>query len=223
MQVHVSIEPTGLGIDAQSMLPNRDLILVMDHDKRGERINIHAHQPIPTTPIELDLYDGDINHYPLDAYHASLSIRCLDASALSNVQPKLLPIDVTVWEKVLGFRLQTSRELGSFGEDRLTFKVQRSRAFTFFALAAYGAMVVLACISLMIGVLTFLGVRRPEATLMGALCAIVFALPALRNALPGGAPLGVLADTFIFVWAELAVVFALVLLVATWARSGPNP
>ena len=130
---------------------------------------------------------------------------------------------MTVWEKVLGFRLQTSRELGSFGEDRLTFKVQRSRAFTFFALAAYGAMVVLACISLMIGVLTFLGVRRPEATLMGALCAIVFALPALRNALPGGAPLGVLADTFIFVWAELAVVFALVLLVATWARSGPNP
>jgi Domain of unknown function (DUF4436) len=69
----------------------------------------------------------------------------------------------------------------------------------------------------------FLGVRKPEATLMGALAGVVFALPALRNALPGAAPLGVNADIFVFLWAELAAVLAVTLLIATWARSGPRP
>ncbi len=93
----------------------------------------------------------------------------------------------------------------------------------FFALAIYAAMVVLAIGSATIGTLTLLAVRRPEATLLGAMGAIIFALPALRNALPGGAPLGVWADEFVFLWAELAAVISLSLMIATWARAGPRP
>ena len=59
--------------------------------------------------------------------------------------------------------------------------------------------------------------------MMGALAGVVFALPTLRNALPGGAPLGVTADTYVFLWAELAAVLAIGLLIATWARFGPRP
>ena len=224
IQVRLSIEPHGLAIDAKSMLPDRDLILNTAHDKRGERITVHAQQPMQTTSIELDLYGGDVADYPLDAYHASLSIQCLDASGLSGAQPSLLPVDVTVWERVLGFRVRTSEQtVGASGEGRLTFRIRRSSATVFFALAAYGAMVVLACVAATVGTLTFLGVRRPEATLMGAMGAIVFALPALRNTLPGGPPLGVAGDVLVFLWAELAAVIALVLLVAAWARSGPSP
>jgi hypothetical protein len=120
--------------------------------------------------------------------------------------------------------LQTHEELaGVPGEKRLTFEIRRTVAFRFFALAAYGAMAMLACGALTVGTLVFLRVRRPEPALIGALGALVFALPALRNALPGGAPLGVLADVFVFLWAELAAVLAFVLLVATWARVGPRP
>ncbi len=37
-----------------------------------------------------------------------------------------------------------------------------------------------------------------ETTLSGSLAAIVFALPVLRNALPGSPPLGVEADMWVF-------------------------
>ena len=84
-------------------------------------------------------------------------------------------------------------------------------------------MIVLACCTLAIGILTFSDVRRPEATLIGAVAAIVFALPVLRNALPGSPPLGVEADVWVFLWTELAVVLALALLVFKWARAGPRP
>ena len=43
-----------------------------------------------------------------------------------------------------------------------------------------------------------------ETTLIGSLAAIAFALPVLRNALPGSPPLGVEADMWVFLWAELA-------------------
>ena len=57
----------------------------------------------------------------------------------------------------------------------------------------------------------------------GWLVAMVLALPFLRNALPGAPPLGVLADLFVFLWAEIAAVIALGLVVIMWARRGPSP
>jgi hypothetical protein len=223
MQVRVSIEPIGSVTDAAFTL-GRDMALVLVHDKRAEWITLPAHQPLPTTTVELELHGGDITSYPLDAYRAGLWIRCIEPPALPGLQPRLLPISVTIWERVLGFRLNTREEAGSSpGEKRLAFDMRRSRAFVFFAIAAYGAMAMLACGALAIGALAFLRVRRPEPTLVGALSAIVFALPALRNALPGGPPLGVLCDVFVFLWAELVAVFALMLLIVTWARTGSRP
>jgi hypothetical protein len=82
---------------------------------------------------------------------------------------------------------------------------------------------VLGCCALVVGILTFTDVRQAEATLIGALAAIIFALPVLRNALPGSPPLGVEADMWVFLWAEIAAVLALALLVFKWAKTGPRP
>ncbi|MDB5396258.1 MAG: hypothetical protein JWM91_3764 [Rhodospirillales bacterium] len=80
-------------------------------------------------------------------------------------------------------------------------------------------MIVMAFSDLTIGTLIFVGVRKIEVTLVGAIGAIVFALPALRNALPGTPPLDVLADVLVFFWAELSAVIALGLFVTAWARN----
>jgi hypothetical protein len=135
-----------------------------------------------------------------------------------------VPVEVTVWEGVLGYRLHTTAEAGAGPHAaRITIAVGRSGAFALFALCAYGAMVVLACCALAVGVLVFAEVRQADATLIGALAAIAFALPVLRDALPGSPPLGVEADVWLFLWAELAVVLALALMVFQWATAGPHP
>jgi hypothetical protein len=76
---------------------------------------------------------------------------------------------------------------------------------------------------LIIGSLVFVGVRRIEVTLTGALGAVIFALPALRGALPGAPPLGVRADALVFFWAELAAIIGFCLFVLAWARRGASP
>jgi hypothetical protein len=137
-------------------------------------------------------------------------------------EAKLLAAKVTVWEGVLGFHLRSTQHAGSGpGEVRLSLEIRRSGAFTLFAFAAYGAMIVLGCCAFAIGLVTFVDARRAEATLIGALAAIAFALPVLRNALPGAPPLGVRADMFVFLWTELAAVIGLGLVTLDWARTGP--
>jgi hypothetical protein len=130
---------------------------------------------------------------------------------------------VTTWEGVLGYGLHTTSQPGADPNDvQLTTTIARSGAFALFALSAYGAMLVLGCCALAIDILTSTDVRRPEARLIGALAAITFALPVLRNALPGSPPLGVAADRWVFLWTELAAVLALALLVFKWAKAGPG-
>jgi hypothetical protein len=85
-----------------------------------------------------------------------------------------------------------------------------------------GAMLVLGCCAIVVGALTFIDVRPAETSLIGSLAAIAFALPVLRNAFPGSPPLGVAADMWVFLWAELATVLALALVVFKWAKSGPR-
>ena len=192
---------------------------MVTHDKTVEEVKLAAADHLATSTFEVDLNEGSVTHYPLDAYRARFRVQLLDGKSSLR-----LPARVTIWEGVLGYNLHTTSEPGADPDDvELTTAITRSGAFALFALCAYGAMVVLACCALAVGVLTFIDVRQPEATLIGALAAIAFALPVLRNALPGSPPLGVQADMWVFLWTELVAVLALALLVFKWAKTGPRP
>jgi hypothetical protein len=199
--------------------PGRDLTAFITHDKTVEEVKLMAAEHVATSTFEVDLNEGSVSHYPLDSYAAVLAVDLMDAKSSQKV-----PVQVTVWEGVLGYRLHTTAEATADPHAAgFTIAIRRSGAFALFALCAYGAMVVLGFSALAIGILVFAEVREVDATLIGALAAIAFALPALRDALPGSPPLGVQADVWVFLWAELAVVLALGLVVFQWARAGPNP
>jgi hypothetical protein len=220
MQVRAYLEPSvSLGSQDHSA-SDRDLTLVITHDNTVEEVKLAANEHLVTGIFEVDLNEGTVAHYPLDSYRANLGVQLFEGRP-DSVK---LPARVTVWEGVLGFNLHTTGRSGPGpNQTLLTIDITRSGAFALFALAAYAAMVVLGCCAFVIGLLTFTDVRRPEATLIGALAAIAFALPVLRSALPGAPPLGIQADIFVFLWTELAAVIALGLLVFKWAQSGPRP
>jgi hypothetical protein len=222
MQVRVSLTPGPSLRGKLATAPDRDLVLVVSHGKTIQELRLPADQLIAPAVLEVALRKGKVVSYPLDRYEADLGIRCFERSSSSG-SPAALPASVTVWEALLGFRLETSaRPADNTGEIHLEFEVRRSGAFIVFALAAYGAMIVLGCCALAVGILVFFGAKRAEATLIGALGAIVFTLPALRNILPGAPPLGVRADLLVFLWTELAAAIALALLVVSWSRAEPR-
>src|SRR5262249_2016160 len=161
--------------------------------------------------------------YPLDSYRADLRVQLLEDAVPAVNEAKPLAAKVTVWEGALGFHLSSAEHAASVpGEIKLSIEIRRGGAFILFAFAAYGAMVVLGCCALAIGLITFIGARRAEATLIGAIAAIAFAMPVLRNALPGAPPLGVRGDMFVFLWPIVAAVIGLALVTLDWAQTGPR-
>ena len=157
--------------------PDRDLVLVITHGKTGHEFRFPASEPIPVAAFELDLSGGNVAEYPFDTYRADLAVQVFAYALPPAAEAKILPAQVRVWEALLGFHLEPSEQPGrNPREVRLRFEIHRSGAFGLFALAAYSAMVVLACSALTIGILAFTGVRRLDAPFVGALGAIVFAL-----------------------------------------------
>jgi hypothetical protein len=218
MQIRAYLSPSVSERNNATTGADRELTLLVTHDKAVEEVKLAAAGHIATSTFEIDLNEGSVAHYPLDAYRAWFRVQLLDAKSSLK-----LPVRITVWEGLLGYNLHTTSEPEADPNDvELTTTVTRTGAFVLFALCAYGAMVMLAGCALAIGVLTFIDVRQPDATLIAALAAIIFALPVFRNALPGSPPLGVEADMWVFLWAELVAVLALALLVYKWAKTGPG-
>ncbi len=218
MQIRAYLSPSVSESENARAGPNRDLTLLVSHDKTVEEIKLAASDHIASSTFEVDLNEGSLTRYPLDSYVVRLGVQLLDGKSSTP-----LPARVTIWEGVLGYDLHTTREPGT-DEDgvQLTTAIARSGAFALFALCAYGAMVVLGFCAVVVGVLTFIEVRPPETSLIGSLAAFAFALPVLRNALPGSPPLGIQADMWVFLWTELVTVLALALVVFKWAKAGPR-
>ena len=222
MEVRISTGPALLDVDTPTTIADRDLVLMIERGSNTERVQIRAHQPFPEVTFGFDLHDGSIRDYPLDNYVSVIRLACFEAG--HEGPGAALPAHVMSWEGVLGFSVHGQEVAASrAGELQLRFSVNRTGAVKFFGLLAYCGMIVLAMCALTAGTLVFVGIRRIEVTLLGALGAIVFALPVMRNALPGAPPLGVRADVLMFFWAELVAVIALSLFISAWARRGAQP
>lgn len=219
MQIRVDVAPdTGLR-GARPDAPNRDLTLMLTTDEGVEVRAFRANEPMAPTEIRADLAEGTVSRYPLDRYRIPLRVQAFEGLNANPETAHPTAEEVTVWEGLLGYRIRARQVARSnLGDIGLNFDLRRAAAHIFFALAAYGAMIVLACSALGISSLTFLGYRSAEATLVGALAALVFALPVLRGTMPGSPPLGVWGDVAVFLWAELAAVLGVALMVLSWAR-----
>ncbi len=221
LQIRISMVPAAIA-GAPAAIGDRNRSLVIQSGNQVEHVAITVGQPLPEVVFDFDLSDGDVRDYPLDEYRTSMTLAVSETGA--DGKETALPIHVTLWEGLLGFRVRGRAEPAQGKEAvGLQLDIRRSGAVSIFGIAVYVAMAAIAICGLLIGGLVFAGVRRVEVTFAGALGAIIFAVPALRAALPGTPPLGIRADVLIFFCAEFGATIALCLFVAAWIRSGARP
>jgi hypothetical protein len=221
LRTRISVVPDPSLADPAT-IADRDYLLKIRRGKQVEHVEVRANQPLPEVTFDIDLDEGDIRDYPLDRYLATIGFSASERA--QDGKERSLPIHITAWEGILGFNVKGRQAPAQRpGELELQFSVYRTGAAAFFGIAIYAAMMVMALCALVVGALLFLGIRCIDVALLGAFGAMIFALPALRNALPGAPPLGVRANILIFFWAELVAIIALCLFVVAWVRRGPKP
>ncbi|MDR3409312.1 MAG: DUF4436 family protein [Methylovirgula sp.] len=221
IQLRINLLPGSAAPD-DTMIADRSYILRIRRGEQVEQIAVKAGQPLPEATFEFDLERGNVRDYPFDRY---VSSTVLSASALTeDGTDHPLAIRAKAWEGLFGFTVEVQARPASHRDElALESSFSRTGAVAFFSLAIYGAMFVVAICALVIGSLVFVGTRKIEVPFVGALGAMIFALPVLRNALPGAPPLGVRADALIFFWAELGAIVGLCLFIVAWARRGAAP
>ena len=163
--------------------------------------------------IMVGLANGDVATYPVDAYDMQLSI--------SSFYDKDQALPMTVGSSVAtkGYISKQEVAKGSTSDEvNIDYHISRSYGSTIFAFAVMGFMALLALFALTVASTVSIGGRKFEFGMLAWMGAILFALPALRNAWPNGPPVGAIGDFAMFFWAEIIVIFCIFLLVITWDR-----
>jgi hypothetical protein len=197
-----------------SGIPDRDLLIDVSDGDTERRTLYRAGEPMPALDFAANA-DGSIETYPVDLYKTVLYVRAYEGQKPGASH--MIPLNLTVSESLDDWDASVIERADAKGMS-LTLRLHRSSPIVFFGIVVYLAMALIAAASLTIGTLVFMRRRRLEATFTGALAGMLFALPAMRAALPGAPPLGVAADVLIFLWAEIAVAAGLSLFVWRWAR-----
>lgn len=213
MRTRISFAPGQALQGKRPGVANQDLRVRLDDGDTIQELSFPAQTFLIAATFEVDLHDGTAAAYPLDRFSAVLGVAAYGPSG------ELIGLRAMVWEGIGGWTLDVAQRPSGVADGiRLRLGVQRSAGLTLLVLAIYGVMALIACAALLIGALVFLRLRPAESTLISAFGGMLFALPALRYAMPGAPPVGVWADLLVFLWAEMAVALGLILVIAAWAK-----
>ena len=238
MTVRLQFQPQGELADDKGA-PSKDLVLTVSAGSGDVERTFEKGKLMKPSDVSLDLFDGQITSYPFDHYRTELFVEMATkpksaasssptgvgstqtSPALVEEEPEeavLVPVSLDLFESLHGFSLQVSSEPAEAEQAAVDveFKIDRAGSTVFFATFVMILMWCLAigAVSLMLWVTV--GGRKVELAMFSFLGALLFAFPAVRNAVPGSPPIGAFSDYLAFFWAEGLVATSLIVIVATW-------
>ncbi len=190
----------------------------------GGSINLAGGEIPPPVQLVLDL-DGDLSQYPFDTYSSALEVR------LSQVIKNPDGTGTTKSEEPVPMRLAVSAKqhdwaIGSSHADSwedgaisVSIGAQRGGAMRAFALFELLVMIALACIAVAMTYTTLVTGKPLEFSMFVWLGAMLFALPAVRNTMPGVPGVGTVLDYVGFFWCLIAVATCLITAAITYIRA----
>jgi Domain of unknown function (DUF4436) len=207
MTVRIEFLPLGTYAASQVTL-SRPIEVFISTSKGRSALSFAKGSVMSPTEATVALNGGEFLDYPFDKYDSALLVYAQEGD-------RRVPVTMRSTTGFNGFKIDTSR--GTFeGQGYPKFKLRRASTTIFWAVFVDVLFWGTALSAL--GLALRLGERRRkfEAGFTGFLAALLFAFPAVRNALPGNPPIGSLNDFLAFFWTEAVVALALIVLLVTY-------
>lgn len=220
MTVRLQFLPTGELMNSDGSLTQDVVVSVESFSGVAEVTLARGRQPA-TQEITVGT-EGNYATYPLDDYTASVGI-IADAvmrDAGGQITDKVpIPLAIQISGSVDGWDVDVANPApgpadyveGSIHLDRSG----NTLLFTFFLL---GLMTILVLVGIALAVLTSTHRRSLGVDLLGWFATLLFALPFLRQVLPGAPPVGAAIDVYVFLWLLAFALVATVVVVVAWLR-----
>ncbi|MBM3723000.1 MAG: DUF4436 domain-containing protein [Actinobacteria bacterium] len=165
--------------------------------------------------------DGDYANYPLDKYQGKLFIRAKETKSGAQI-PVFLKTDQGIYnwstKMILPVNPTIARVAGVNGEGLVIMDMQRSTTLIIF-LGLIGALVAgVTGVAVYLAGMIFTFRRVPNLTMLAWVTTALFSFLVLRSTLPGAPPLGAAIDVFLFFWAILGLMSAMLMVAIAWSR-----
>jgi hypothetical protein len=202
--------------------PKDDLKFTVNSDTGATERAFVKDKHMAPTDVTLSLGGGQVTDYPFDKQQAELFM------FMTGPGNTAVPLDLVLTASVHGFDIVTTPDPDSSADFvGVNFEIKRAQSTLFFAIFVMLAQWMLALGAVTLAWRVATGGVKAELPMMTFLSALLFAFPAIRNALPGTPPIGALNDYIAFFWAEGLVALSLFTIVGTWllrvARAAPAP
>lgn len=218
-QVTVRLLPEAVGTVADPQgNPNEPITLTVNAYSGNSVIEIEKDKPISAQEVKL-YAGGRWSSYPLDKYEGTLQ-----AIATTNGGQTDVPIALVGNAGLEGWALSVSNpQQSAEAPSEATFILSRpfvTQTFVFIVLILF---ILIALFAITVAYVVGARKRRIEPALLGWGAALLFALPALRNAMPGAPPIGAWIDILVFLWVIVIAVISYLVVVSTWVRKSAPP
>jgi hypothetical protein len=198
--------PEGGMTDDEGYSAKEDIEFDIVTDDGTKTVKIKAGDPMTTTQVPISA-SGEVSQYPGDSYEGDIELDSdtpMAISAESHIQAYTADMTLDDHSKPT--------------EMTINFEFTRSLSIRIFAWFVMGLIALVALLALSVAIGVAGRGFKFEFGMIGWVGALLFVLPAIRNALPGQPPIGTIGDFAIFFWAEIFVVLSLITLVVTWYR-----
>ena len=161
--------------------------------------------------------------WPFDRYAAELEFTVEQEDADGEFHP--LAADLLVDGGVPGWDIGAGdSETDRPGDEAFDASVTIGRSFSTmaYAIVLNASLILMAVIALVVSISVLRRARQMELIFLGWIAGMLFAVPALRNFLPGQPPIGSWVDFLIVLWVVVSLIVSLAFLAFTWFYSRPS-
>jgi uncharacterized membrane protein YhaH (DUF805 family) len=213
--VHVALKATPDIVTTRGVL--REPLIIRITDNQGAtQTKFPAGTPLSILDATINM-DGSPNQYPFDEYSGSFSIEVerLDVNSVAHAVPLSIGTEHarTGWNTVYRINHSTTAEV------KVTVITMKREDFTVaFSILLALLMILLTLMAILVGVMCITNQRESDPGIVGWLVALLFALPFVRDMLPGSPPLGCLFDVLVFAWCIALAMLSVLLSLIAWIR-----